>query len=137
MLQHDTRQRLHTTSLSSYAPVNSHCVSMEFLRSMHSDETQITKKSAETFPNHVCSGASRNLVGRVGDSSGGLSCHYALSRRCSKSHGNSMASMLTAQHLAPNAYHDVISRHRVATGHSFMCPYYHTRKWVSQQVYAE
>ena len=66
----------------------------------------------------------------VGDPSGGLSCHYALSRIRSEAHGNSMASMLTAQHLAPNACHDVISRHRAATGHSFMYPWHHTHKWI-------
>jgi hypothetical protein len=87
------------------------------------------KNCAETFLNYVCSGALCNLVGIVGDPPGCLSCHYALSSICSEAHGNSMASMLTAQHLVPHACHDVISRHRSATDHSFMYPWHHTRKW--------
>lgn len=59
-----------------------------------------------------------------------MSCHYALPRTCSEAHGNSMASMLTAQHFAPHSCHDVISRHRAATAHSFMYPWHHTHKWI-------
>ena len=88
------------------------------------------KKCAETFPNYVCSGSSCNLVGIRGDLSGDLSCHYALSRICSEAHGNSMASMLAAKHLAPYSCHNVSSRHRAATGHSSMCPWHHTHKWI-------
>ena len=88
------------------------------------------KKCAETFPNYVCSGSSCNLVGIRGDLSGDLSCHYALSRICSEAHGNSMASMLAAKHLAPCSCHNVSSRHRAATGHSSMCPLHHTHKWI-------
>lgn len=110
---------------------------MGFLHSMHSDHPRIMQKSCQDLPQTclLCYFV-YNLVGVVGDHSGGLSCHYALSRNWNKAHGNNMASMLRAQHLAPNSCHDVSSQHRAITDHSLMCLWHHTHRWACRGLAA-